>query len=210
MSMKKADIIQAFKASIAELTGQLGNELDLILSLAVLAYSRFKPRHDIATITLIANQSVYDAPEGLIGFKSHDWGRAHRRRRDPWNSPKVVKIPDVKVVPGDNGQRPFRLALEFSPTAEELAICGASMTIFFTREHRVSDLEVGQDGATTIPESDLDALLLQMQVQALRKLALKRIGKSVIKDPVTKISRSGQPAELAIELEKQFERMVAA
>jgi hypothetical protein len=211
MSMKKADIILALKNTLRESGNQLDDKFDEILLASVNDYSRHKPLTGIANLSLVAEQSVYDAPADLLSFKSHDWGRAHRKRRDPWNCPKIVAIPDVKVVPSANQTPTYQLALNPVPTAEDLSLVGSTMQYFYTRKHLVSDGEPGTDGATTIPENDLALLLLRMQAEAMMHLSFKRVGKTSTRDPLTKMTnRSGLPAELYRQLLEEFEKRVRA
>ena len=208
MSMKKTDITLALKDSLRESANQLDDKFEEILLASVDDYSRHKPLTGIATMTVVADQSVYDAPSDLLSFKSHDWGRAHRKRRDPWNSPRVVPIPDVKVVPSSEGTG-YQLALNPVPSAEDLSVVGHSMQYFYVKKHLVSDLEPGEDGATTIPENDLALLLLRMQAEAMMHLSFKRVGKTSTRDPLTKMTnRSGLPAELYRQLLNEFEKRV--
>ncbi|PHS20234.1 MAG: hypothetical protein COA86_02780 [Kangiella sp.] len=210
MSMLKKDILASFEDTIRNASKMLDGRYEEILNVAITDYSRQKPLVGITSLDLIADQSVYDAPTDLIGFKNHDWGRANRRRRDPWNSPKVVSIPDVKVVPGANGQAPYRLALSPVPNAEELSIAGSTMQIFYTKEHVVSDVQVATDRATTIPKQDRDLFLLRMQAEAMLQLSFLRVSKVSIKDPITNVSsRAGEPSVMAKELLVAFYRGVA-
>ena len=207
--MKKADLIEKFVASLGNSAGQFKTDNERILENALAVFSVYKPRVGIANLTLENNKTVYDAPADLIGFKHHDWGRAHRRRRDPWNQPRVVKIPDVKVIPGDLPGTPYRLALSESPSEQDLSICGVDFQYFYTAKHQVSDDDTGTPGATTVEDKDIFLLLLRMQVEAMKEMALNRIGRANVRDPGNKgKTRTGSPETLKKELEKEFERMV--
>lgn len=210
MSMKKADILEGLNNSLRHAGKQLDDKFEEILIASVNDYSRRRPLTGIGTLTLVAEQSVYDAPADLMSFKSHDWGRAHRKRRDPWNSPRVVAIPDVKVVPNSDQSASYQLALSPIPTTEDLCVVGNTMQYFYTKKHVVSDLDAGTNGATTIPECDLDLLLLRMQAEAMMHLSFNRVGKTSTKDPLTKMTnRSGLPGELYRQLIEEFEKRVA-
>jgi len=210
MSMKLADIVATFVQSLGSAGNFLDGQYDGILNAAVLDYSRSKPLQEIGLLTLEAGKSVYDAPANLDGIKHHDWGRANRRRRDPWNS-RVVKIPDVKIIPGENGQRPYRIALSYAPTAEEIGICGSSFQYFYTAVHLVSDLDPGTVGATTVPAADRDILIVRMQAEAMLQLSLNRTGKVAIADPKTKgQNRAGTPKDLHQYLMDEFNRRLMA
>lgn len=210
MSMLKKDILLSFEDSIRTAAKMLDEKFEEILNVAIVDYSRHKPLVGISSLNLVADQSVYDAPTDLIGFKNHDWGRANRKRRDPWNVSKVVSIPDVKVVPGENGQHPYRLALNPVPSAEDLSIAGNTMQLFYTKLHTVSDQQESAEGATTIPVHDRDLFLLRMQAAAMLQLSFLRISKVSIKDPITKVSsRAGEPSVIAEQLLTQFYKGIA-
>lgn len=210
MSMKRADIIALFESCINDSKSAFKMTSEEVLELAILKYSRLKPRQGINTLTLVAEQGVYDAPADLIGFKNHSWGMSHRRRRDPWNSPRVVKIPEVKVVPGADGQRPLQLALSHIPSYQDISVCGSAMQYFYSRAHEVTDEEPLTANATTIPEKDKSCLLYAMLHQAMLHLAARSSAKANIKDPISKkSSRVTSPASLAKLFDAEFEKSVA-
>jgi len=207
MSMLKADILVALKNTLGESSKLLDEKFDEILSTSISDYSRYKTLTGIGHLTLVAEQSVYDAPNDLQVFKSHNWGRAHRKRSDPWNSPQVISIPDVKVVPSTSQVSAYQLALNPVPTASALSVVGHSMQYFYSKKHLVSNVAAGTDGSTTIPETDQALLILRMQAEAMLQLSLKRVGKTSTRDPLTKMTnRSGLPAELYRQLLKEFEK----
>lgn len=208
--MLKANILASFTGTIRESASLLANDFDEILDVAVKDYSRHRPRVGMGNLSLVAGQGVYDAPADLIGFKHHDWGRTNRQRRDQWNSPTVIRIPEVKVVPGENGQKPYRLALDMPPSANALSVCGHTMQFFYTADHQVTDEAAGNLNATTIPAQDRDLLILRMQSEAMLQLSFNRVGKTNVRDPINKMTnRAGLPSVLAADLLALFEKRVS-
>lgn len=171
------ELIETHKAALLDAVRlfQNGNDADdsaflrhlRIASRAISVCKR--PRTLLASLALVADQAIYDAPADLIDVKVSDWGTA-QLHRDPWNMPRSP-LPAVRRVEMDGV---VKLQLLPSPSAAQIAAYGATYNLFYQASHQLPDT-----GDTTITAREVDLLLLRAKVEAMRELAIRNHSKPV-------------------------------
>ncbi len=202
-TMTRADLRADLKASLHDSASVLADPEDFDRCLDVAAEEMGAvggssgSRTLAATLTLVAGQSEYAAPEGFLRFKMALWGTSTPVK--PWDRAYPGRLPDVAACDAV-------LVLTPAPTAEQIALLGSAYRFFYFAAHTVSDTA----GETTLPASNRSLLLLRAQAECCRELALRNITKPVaLRDGISSGPRNGTPAALYRQLLDEFEARAA-
>lgn len=164
---------------------------------------RVRPLVRAGSITVEAGTPTYAAPADLVRFKQTTWGLAERRQIRPWEPDWPGALPRVRVVSGNAGRE---LLLAPAPTQKQIRIFGSDFPFEYFAGHTI-----GANAAdTTVHEDERAILLLRAQIEALKEMSVRNIGKPVnMRDGLNNQPRNGTPAALHLELMKQFEGMAS-
>lgn len=156
-----------------------------------------RPRTLIASLALVADQALYDAPADLVAVKVSDWGTASQHRA-PWDMPRGPLPAVRRVEAGDV----VKVQLSPSPSAAQIAAFGSTYNLFYQAAHLLPDA-----GDTTITAREVDLLLLRAKAEAMRELAIRDHSKPVSMrggDGAMSQPRNGTPAALYEAFLREF------
>ncbi len=156
-----------------------------------------RPRTLIASLALVADQALYDAPADLVDVKVSDWGTAQQHRA-PWDMPRGP-LPALRRVEIGGAAK---LQLSPSPSAAQIAAFGSTYNLFYQAAHLLPDA-----GDTTITAREIDLLLLRAKAEAMRELAIRDHSKPVSlrgAEPGLSQPRNGTPAALYDAFLREF------
>lgn len=206
--MSRDSILADYKASLLDsaerFTAPANGDFNRHLDAAVVDLSRLHQRILKDSITLTTADDEYPAPAGLRRVTRTLWGRNHNRAARYWDSNFVQSLPTLRAIESASGRV---LQLSRLVTASELAEIGAECPYFYEAAH-----VIGADAVdTSVPDYDRPLLILRAQVEAMKELAMRGVGKPVaLRDGVSNTPRNAHPAALADFLMQQFERGGAA
>lgn len=156
------------------------------------------------SITLVADQTEYDPPVGIIRVTRCLWARPQLSSRKPWDANYPSVVPDLELIETDTGQK---LVLTECVSAADIADVGAECVFYYQAAYLI-DADAAN---TTVPAHDRGLLLLRAQAEACKELALRDIGKPIaVRDGISGQSRNSTPAALSDYLMKSFERQARA
>jgi hypothetical protein len=155
-----------------------------------------RPRTLLASLALVADQPLYDAPADLVAVKVSDWGTA-QLHRDPWNMPRGP-LPSLRRI---ELAGVAKLQLTPSPSAAQIAAFGATYNLYYQASHLIPDA-----GDTPITAREIDLLLLRAKAEAMRELAIRNHSKPVTLRDGGGLSqpRNGTPAALYEAFLREF------
>ncbi|HHJ11819.1 MAG TPA: hypothetical protein ENK00_01455 [Chromatiales bacterium] len=206
--MSQSDLVGDLKAMLMDaankFTAAADADFQRHLDLAALDLGRFRPRTLVGTLTLVADQSNYPAPSGLLRPKFPLWGTAEKRARRPWDGNWPGRLPRLTLVE-NAGTR--ELWLSPPPTAAQIADLGATYTYYYFAGH-VIDMDAAK---TSVQPGDRHLLLVRAAAEALQELANNGVTKPVQlgNAGVGSMPKNGTPGALADSLLKHYEAMAA-
>lgn len=202
-TMSRADLRADLKASLHDSAAVLADpeDFDRCLDVAAADIGSFggssASRTLAATLTLIAGESEYAAPDDLLRFKMALWGASTPAK--PWDKSFPGRLPDVLHADG-------MLILLPAPSALQIALLGSAYRYFYFAAHELSDTA----GNTTLAAGNRPLLILRAQAECCRELALRNITKPVaLRDGISSAPRNGHPAVLYKQLLDEFEEKVS-
>ncbi len=198
-----ARLSEDLESSLMDMASIFDGNLFLLLSNALLDFSRVRRRTLAGKVALIAGQVVYDCPADFISFGVSYWGASQRQSIKPWEPGYPQRTPRARVMDSDNGKQ---LLFDAPPSAGQIASLGAEYAFTYYASHVISE-----DGdKTTVSVSDRDLLLLRAQAEAMRFMANRNIKKPVAsREAISGQTRNGTPAALYDFYLKQFNEMAA-
>jgi hypothetical protein len=118
-----------------------------------------------ASITLVAGQREYAAPESLLAVRGPtEWGMDSRQDYQPWQAGFLHKPLFLRIVETDSGRG---LQVNRAPTASEISSYGEACYFTYYKLHTLTD------EASTVATVDMPLLLLRGQVEAVHELMLR-------------------------------------
>lgn len=205
-TLSQADLIADLKSSLQDAAKifNAADDADFIrhLTTAAADLSKHKPRKLLATLTLTADQALYDSPDAIIQPSLVLWGDAQRKNSKPWESYFPKTPPTITLLETDTTKK---IHLNPAPTAAEIGTLGATFAYTYSASHVIDAAATN----TTIAAADRDLLLLRAQAEAMRELAMRNLQK-----PITMVagggqaSKNGTPAGLYAALLAEFGRRV--
>jgi hypothetical protein len=176
----------------------------LFIDAALADLSRLRPLTTQGELTLVADQTLYDAPADLIKPLYSNWGLDKLRRSKPWNPDWIGCLPGIDMVVQSNIRK---LLLAPAPTAEQIGIIGAAYAYTYSATYVLADT----DAAGNIPDELKQPLLVRALAAAMLALANRGITKPVVvgKAGVGSMPSNGSPAYLAEAYLKLFERLMS-
>lgn len=204
MTMTREALVKDLKAALGSAAGRFdaSNDADFVrhLDRAALALARKRPRTMLGSVTLEADESLYEPPADLAAVKAPIWGMAKRRELKPWQTGYPGRLPWPRLVETEEG---VRLCIEPAPTAEQITLFGAEYQLYYYAAHRI-----GESAAeTTVLEADRDLLILRGMVEAMRELAASGTVEPVqIHRGIGSVPRNGTPQAVHEALLQAYER----
>lgn len=173
-SMSRADLAQDLKTSLHDAADVFAAEGDMerLLDIAVLDYSRHRPRTQLGSLTLEIGRMAYPAPADCYLFKSSLWGIAPIPRGRPWERTWAGPMPDVHLIDGADG---LELHLTPAPTAPQISALGSEFRFYYFCTHAIGE----QAAQTTVRVADRDMLLLRAQAEAASEMVSRNLNKPV-------------------------------
>lgn len=201
-TMSRADLVGDLKTSLHDaasvFTSPADADFERMIDLAALAFSRIRPRTLLGSVTVTAGTALYAAPEGILAYKSDAWSDG--KMPSPWEPNYPGRLPSVRLIE-DAGTK--KLAFTPAPTALQIGLFGAAFPFYYLAAHVVATSASG----TSISAGDRDLLILRAQVEAMRELAMRNLGKPVqMRDGLSGMTRNGTPSYLYETLLAEFER----
>lgn len=203
-TMSEADLAADLKVSLRDagetFTAADNADFKRHLAAAAQAFGEKRPRTLLGSITLVAEQALYDAPANLRRIKSHLWGIAPRMRSQPWEKTWTGRLPDLRLVEGATPSA-RKLQLNPQPTAHQIAVLGAEFRFWYFANHEIASTAEN----TSITSDDRGLLILRAQAEAMRELAFRNVQKPVIvREGFGSQTRNGTPSHLYETLLKEF------
>jgi hypothetical protein len=201
-TMSRSDLVADLKVSLHDIASifKAENDADFIrmLDASALDMGRVRPNTLLGSINLVADQDSYDAPVGMIDYKSTVWGM---NAAQPWEAGYPGRLPRV-VMATVAGVR--KICFKPAPVAQQISALGAEYKFYYLAGHSIAE-----DAAnTTIQPVDRGLLLIRAQAEACKEMSIRNINKSVqLRDGVSQGPRNGTPAYLFETLMNDFERM---
>jgi hypothetical protein len=175
--------------------------MERFLTLAAEDFDRRRPLVMVDTLTLVADQANYPAPSGLKSIESTDWGSKERNQYPRWDSRYPGPAPLLRLRRTGAGVR--EIWLNPAPTAAQIACLTSTFTYTYRAGHSLS--ETADD--TTIQPEDRGLLLLRAQIEMLKELSMRSVGKPVsIRDGLSNVARNSTPAALYREMLDEYEK----
>lgn len=207
-TMSEADLLADLKAALndaaAVFTADNDADFKRHLANAALDFGRVRRRTLVGTLTLVADQHNYAAPDDMLGPKFPIWGVEDRRLSKPYDRDYPGRLPRMQLVEDATAGR--ELHLDPAPTSAQIGRFGATYRYYYYAGHRIG----ASAAATTIHALDRDLLLLRAAAEAMRELALRNSKKPVqLRDGLNSAPRNSTPSALAEWLLKEFERRAA-
>lgn len=204
-TMSRADLIADFKASIHDaaniFTAPADVDFSRLLDVAALDLGRVRPNPLKGSITVAAETAEYAAPAGIVAYSYSAWSAG--KTPNPWAANYPGPEPRVSLI-GPPAARV--LVFEPAPTALQVALFGATFPFRYLGGYTIGTAAAD----TTVRAEDRGVLLLRAQVEALREIAVRNLGKPVaLRDGLSGQARNAQPAFLYAELMSEFERLAA-
>jgi hypothetical protein len=202
MSTTLPSVIQQHQSAMLDAQSQfMPEDYQRHVEAALADFSLRRPQQIPGTLTLVADQALYDCPAGLMRVIACDWGRAAKANLTPWDRRWPGRLPEMRRVM-DAGQTP-RLYLSPPPTAIQLGQLGSLCLYRYAAAHTLTDT----DSSLTVNEVSL--LLLRSLAEAMKELAVRHTTKPVaLRDGLNHGPKNGTPSFLYTELLKEFERRV--
>ena len=213
-TMSKGDLIESLKGMLGETTlGKFktttdddgSSPLERHMTAALEHFSRVRKRVKFSELTLVADQSNYASPGGVLDLGYHTWGRKEQRERSYWDSNYIRSrdLPRMSLIEGDSGEEIY---LDPAPTAALIADLGTEFVYRYHGLHAIADLEAN----TTVKAEDRHLLLVRILAASLQELATR-----VASSPVSlgqgavaiSMAKNGTPAALAAQAMKLFYQM---
>lgn len=203
-TMARGDLVADLKASLHDaaevFTGASNSDFSRLLDVAALDFSRVRPRTLIGDITLQSGVPVYALPSDFYLYKADLWADPSRMGQ-PWEKGYPGRLPSVRVAEVGSVRS---LVLTPAPTAVQIARPGSAFSFYYLARHVIDDAAVN----TSIDAGDRGLLLLRAQVEAMRELAMRNVGKPVaLRDGLNSTPRNGTPSALCVLLMDEFERV---
>lgn len=204
-TMSRADLIADFKASIHDaasvFTAAADGDFSRMLDVAALDLGRVRPNPLKGSITVTAETAEYSAPAGIVAYSYSAWSAG--KMPAPWAANYPGPEPRVSLI-GLPGARV--LYFEPAPTALQVALFGATFPFRYLGGYAIGTAAAD----TTVLAQDRGLLILRAQVEALREIAVRNLGKPVsLRDGLSGQARNAQPAFLYSDLMDEFERRAA-
>lgn len=204
-TMSSADLVADLKASLHAaadvFTAASDADFTRMLAVSALDFGRVRPRRLLGSITLSADVAEYAAPAGLLAYQHDVWSNG--KMPPPWDPSWPGQLPRVDVIDTATGRQ---LRLTPAPTAQMIALFGATFSFFYFAAHAISTTAAD----TTIQPGDRGLLLLRAQAEAMREMAIRNSGMPVqMRDGFSGQPRNGTPAALHQALLDEFERRAA-
>lgn len=205
-TMNEADLVSDLKASLQDAASVFAaaNDEDFKrhLRVAALAFCGKRPRTLVGTLTLVADQAQYAAPDGFQAFKSHLWGIAPVARAKPWEKAWPGRLPDVRLVETASTPAVVRkLQLDPAPISAQISALGAEFRFYYYAAHAI-DADAAK---TSILPGDRGLLMLRAQAEAMREMAMRNIQKPVIvREGLSSVTRNGTPGFLYEKFMQEF------
>jgi len=167
MTLLLTTVVNSHKAQLGDAVKRFAEPVDADLirhvQSGLIAYTARWPLLSRSSITLVADQRAYTAPDRMLNLAVVFWGQAQRRVNKMWEDGYPQQIPWGTVQHTSNGPE---LVLDFAPTATDIALCGATFEFSYHAAHVLSDTPE----ESTVPDHDLNRLLLAAQIQAMSEL----------------------------------------
>lgn len=165
------------------------------LNNAALALSRIRRRTLVDTLNLVAGQTDYPAPAGLIATKVSNWGQG---KLQPWE-PGYRRLPRITLFDGNAG---LMINLHPAPTAGQISLFGSAYPYFYLAAHHVDD----DAGKTTFKAADRDVFLLFALIAAMTELAAMGVTEPIqLHRGMGSMPANGTPQALVELLSKQVD-----
>lgn len=202
MSLGRADLIKDLSDSLLESVNRFEDKDDLetILDLALLTFTRYRARVVFGSLSLVADQALYTPPARFIAMIYVMWGRAEQRSRALWDANYPKRIPVVSLIESGGASQ---LLLDPAPNAADISDLGATFEFRYAGRHVIDDDPTN----TTINEADRDLFLMCALAEAMKWLAVRNIGKPITVQKGAQQTRNGTPAALYDQLMKTIERL---
>lgn len=205
-TMSLDDLVVDLKASLqlAAEAFKAGDDGDFKrhLNAAALAFVRLRPRTLVGSLSLIADQSEYAAPDDFHDFKSSLWGIGREDLR-PWDRSWPGRLPVARVTEAAGVRQ---ICLEPAPSAHQIGSLGPTFRYYYYAVHVLG--ETAQE--TTIRPGDRGLLLLRAQAEAVRELAMRNMNKPLqMRDGLNSQPRNGTPTYLFEVLMREFNEAVS-
>lgn len=198
-----ADLKASLQDSAVRFTAAADGDFKRHLAMAASDLGRVRPRTLKGSLSLVAGQAAYSAPDDLDTPRHSTWGDQFRAAHKPWDASYPGTPPRLSIA--EEGGT-FKLWLAPAPTAAQIAAFGSDYPYFYLARHALSDTP----GATTVPDADRGLLLLRAQAEAMKELAVRNISKPVqLRDGLQSAPKNGTPAALYAQLMDDFERLAA-
>ncbi|MBF0383624.1 MAG: hypothetical protein HQL69_21595 [Magnetococcales bacterium] len=202
-ALSQADLIADLKASLNDtvdsFTAVDDNDFIRHLSIAASELTRFKPRKLVATITLTAEQSLYDAPADIINPTVVLWGSGQRQNVKPWENSYPSKPPTISLLESAGVKK---IQLTPAPTQNEINKLGAEFAYTYSASHIIAI-----DAAdTTINPADRDLLLLRARAEALLEIATSNTTKAATRAPGQGQPKNSSAMAIHDNLISEFEK----
>ncbi len=202
-TLSQADLVADLKAALHDAVDifTAAADADFIrhLDVAALDLTRFRARQLIGTLTLTADQALYDLPADLIRPSLVLWGSEERRSRKPWQNNYPKQPPVMTVVESGSVKK---LHLSPAPDAAEIAKLGSEYKFTYAARHVVAVAAAD----TTVAAADRDLLLLRARAEALLEISTHNTTKLATQAPGGSPARNATPMEIYKQLIAEFER----
>lgn len=199
-SMSLPDLVSDLKRSLHDAGGVLDAPADAdwlrCLAAAALAMGSKRPRTQLGSVVLVAEQDVYPlALADFAQFKTYQWAG---RLVKPWLPCNPGPLPRVKV---EGAAGAWQLVFDPAPTAAHLAAYGSLFRFWYFALHSLG----ATPELTTVAAGDRGLLLLRAQAEALRELSMRNINKPVqVRDGFSGAPRNSTPAALYAAMLDEF------
>lgn len=138
------------------------------VEIGVRNYGARWPLYASGSVTLAADQRIYDAPIDMLDLRDVLWGRAARRAYAPWEQGFPQRIPWGTV--DRRGDTP-RLVLDCAPTVMDIATWGAT----FEFDYNALPVLSATASESTVFPAHKDRVLLAAQIAAVSELMAQGI-----------------------------------
>lgn len=199
--MDKTGLIIDLHDILMDAADKFENEdLSRILDMAARDLSTVAPLVKRASLTLVADQSVYAAPADMRRLLHSVWGVPETRRRKPWDDNWPGRLPDLAYIGG-------QIVLTPCPSAGQIASLGSTCEYDYSANYLLGDA-----ASTNVPEHLKNALLYRATAQAMLELANRGVAKPVAlggSGNGISMPKNGHPAALAQDLLERYREAAA-
>lgn len=186
--MDRSALLASYKSSLLDaakaFTGAADADFIRHLDTAAADMHRIRPRTQVGSLSLVAGETAYPAPDDMVRYKSAIWGMSGNRLM-PWDKGYPGALPHVRLV--DDGAGKI-LSFSFAPTPAQFAAFGTAYRYYYFAMHRIGST----DAETTIAAGDRHLLIMRAQAEAMKELAMRDSVRPV------QIGGNGSPAKTGL------------